>query len=216
VKLWWYVARAGGLVGWSLLAASVLWGLVLASKMFKKRARPAWTLDLHRFLGGASVFFTGVHIVGLVADSYAHFGPAEILVPLASRWHPVAVAWGVVAFYLIVAIEITSLAMKRLSNRTWKRVHRLGAGLFFFATLHGITAGTDTGGRVAMWTASGVLVLATFLWLSRVFTTKPLPVRTARTGRRPASERGSQHTAGAVGNALGSGEGFETASVTTG
>jgi DMSO/TMAO reductase YedYZ heme-binding membrane subunit len=174
VKLWWYIARAGGLVGWFLLAASVVWGLVLASKVFRRRARPAWTLDLHRFLGGAAVFFTGVHVVGLIADSYVHFGPAEILVPLASRWHPAAVAWGVIAFYILLAVEITSLAMKRLSNRAWKRVHRMSAALFVFATLHGIAAGTDTGGRAAMWTASGFAVVVTFLWLARVFTGRPV------------------------------------------
>lgn len=180
MKLWWYVARAGGLVGWFLLAASVVWGLVLASKVFRSRARPAWTLDLHRFLGGAAVFFTGAHVVGLVADSYVHFGPAEILLPLASRWHPVAVAWGVIAFYILVAVEITSLAMKRLSNRAWKRIHRSSAALFVFATLHGITAGTDTGGRAAMWTASGFGVLVMFLWLARVFTGRPHPRRRPR------------------------------------
>ena len=51
-QLWWYVARAGGIVAWALLTASVLWGLILSTKLRPPRVRPAWTLDLHRFLGG--------------------------------------------------------------------------------------------------------------------------------------------------------------------
>ena len=42
--------------------------------------------------------FTAIHLVGLVADSCVHFGCSEILVPGASAWKTVPVAWGVVAF----------------------------------------------------------------------------------------------------------------------
>src|SRR6476620_11760618 len=92
-QIWWYTARAGGIVGWALLAASVLWGLAISTKATKGRVRPNWMLDLHRFLGGLGVIFVGVHVVGLVADSYAHFGLAELLVPFASTYRPAAVAW---------------------------------------------------------------------------------------------------------------------------
>ena len=44
-------------------------------------------------------------------------GPAELFVPLASAWKPGAVAWGVVALYLLLAIEITSLLQRRIPRR---------------------------------------------------------------------------------------------------
>jgi predicted ferric reductase len=172
VKLWWYLARAGGIVAWALLALSMLWGLLLATRLFGKKPPPAWTLSLHRFLGGLAVLFTGLHVAGLVADTYVHFGPADILVSLASRWHPLAVAWGVLALYLLVAIEGTSLFLRRISNAAWKRVHRTSAALFAFATIHGVSAGTDTAGR---WTRVAAIVtgsLVLFLWLLRVLTGK--------------------------------------------
>ena len=93
----WYVARAAGLVSWALLAAATLWGLALSTGALGRRPRPNWLLDLHRWLGGTALVFTGVHVVALLADQYVHFGLTEILVPFASSWHPVAVAWGVVA-----------------------------------------------------------------------------------------------------------------------
>ena len=60
----------------------------------------------------------------------------------SALWHPAAVAWGVVAGYLLVAVELTSLARNRISKRTWRRVHTASFVLFVFATVHGLTAGT--------------------------------------------------------------------------
>jgi predicted ferric reductase len=140
----WYVARAAGLVGWGLLAAATLWGLALSSKVFGKRPRPNWLLDMHRWLGGVALIFTGVHVLALLADQYVHFGLTSLLVPFASKWHPVAVAWGVVAFYLLLAVELTSLARARLSKKVWRRVHFASFALFIVSTIHGLTAGTDT------------------------------------------------------------------------
>jgi len=132
----WYVARAAGIVSWALLAAATLWGLALSTHALGKRPRPNWLLDLHRWLGGTALAFTAVHVLALLADQYVHFGLVEVLVPFASRWHPAAVAWGVVAGYLLVAVELTSLARNRISKRTWRRVHTASFVLFVFATVH--------------------------------------------------------------------------------
>jgi predicted ferric reductase len=141
--MWWYVARSGGIVAWALLGLSVLWGLALSTRALGPKPRPNWLLDMHRYLGGLAVIFTGVHVAGLVADSYTHFGPTEILVPFTGTWHPVAVAWGVIGMYLLTAVELTSLARKRLSKRTWRMTHMLSFPLFVFSTAHGLSAGTD-------------------------------------------------------------------------
>jgi predicted ferric reductase len=121
----------------------VLWGLALSTKAFGARPRPNWTLDLHRFVGGAAVVFTGIHIVSLVLDSYIEFGVREILVPFTSTYRPAAVAWGVIALYVLLAVEITSLFRSRLSNQAWRATHYLTFPLFILATAHGVTAGTD-------------------------------------------------------------------------
>jgi sulfoxide reductase heme-binding subunit YedZ len=165
-QLWWYTARAAGIVAWVLLAAGVLWGLALSTKMFGRRPRPAWLLDLHRALGGLSVIFTGVHVAGVMLDSYVHFGLAEVLVPLASRWHPVAVAWGIVGFYLLLAVELTSLARRHLSKRVWRAIHFASFPLFVVATVHGLSAGTDTKTPIAA--ALAAVVTAAVVWLTAV------------------------------------------------
>jgi predicted ferric reductase len=152
----WFVARASGLVSWGLLAAATLWGLALSTKVTGKRPRPNWILDLHRWLGGVALIFTGVHVVSLLGDTYVHFGLASVLVPFAATWHPVAVAWGVVAFYLLLAVELTSLARSHLSKALWRRVHFASFVLFIMATVHGLTAGTDTKSTAARLVAAAV------------------------------------------------------------
>jgi predicted ferric reductase len=182
----WYVARAAGLVSWALLAAATLWGLALSTRALGDRPRANWLLDLHRWLGGTALAFTGVHVVALLADQYVHFGLVEILVPFTSSWHPVAVAWGVVAFYLLLAVELTSLARHRLSKRAWRRVHTASFALFVVATIHGLTAGTDTRSvaarmlALAVATVFGGLVAIRLVDLLRPPVAAPSPHR----GRR--------------------------------
>ena len=142
---WWYANRAAGLVAWALLSASMIVGLLLSSKALGRKVRPNWLTDLHRGLSGLAVAFVGVHVVAAVADSYVHFGPSEILVPFASSWRPVAIAWGVVSTYLLVAVEGSSLLRKHLPKAAWRKIHFLSFPLFVSATVHGVTAGSELG-----------------------------------------------------------------------
>ena len=191
--LWWYVARASGLVAWAALGLAVVWGLFVASRA-PIGARPAWVLAMHRFLGAAAVIFTAVHLVGLVADSTVHFGPSELLVPMTSRWRPGAVAWGVVGMYLLLTIELSSLAMRRLPRRVWRSIHRLGAVLFVVASAHMLQAGTDVHHPVVRIT--GAALAAVVLYLASYWALAPR--RAASSSRRrsaPATEVRAASTA---------------------
>lgn len=195
-QLWWHVARSSGIVAWALLAATVWIGLALSTRALGKRPAPAWLLDLHRGLGGYAVVLTGVHLVGLVLDSYVDFGLADLLVPGASEWRPGAVAWGVVALYLLVAIEITSLLRRQLSNTAWRRLHATSFPLVIVATIHLLTAGTDArnpvllGAVLATTMAAAVLTLLR-IWLLRQRTIARVSRRASRdTARRTTSTSG--------------------------
>lgn len=142
-QLWWFLARGSGVVAWLFLTASVLWGIFLSTDLFPKHRRPAWLLDLHRWLGGLTVAFVVVHVASLIADSYVQFDLADVLVPFASEWKPGPVALGVLAMWGLVAVEATSLAMKRLPKRIWRGIHLTSYVTFWFSGLHGAFAGTD-------------------------------------------------------------------------
>ena len=183
-QVWWYVARATGIVAWALLAASVVWGLLLSTRLAHGRPTPAWLLDLHRFLGGAAVVLTGLHLTGLVADTYVHFGLADLLVPYASGWKPGPVALGIVSLYLLAAVEATSLAMRRLPRRLWRAVHLTSYVLFWSATFHFILAGTDAGHPLARLGIDLTAAAVVFLTLVRILG----PTRGPRRAR-PADRR---------------------------
>ena len=158
-------------------------GPALESRAFSKSGDgPRALLDLHRWLGGLAVSFTGFHLLGLVADSYEHFGFREILIPFASEWKPSAVAWGVVGLYLMAAVQVTSLLMRRLPRKLWKSVHYLSFVLFFVASMHAAAAGSDTG---AIWyrAISAALITATlFVTLYRLLTSRKRSRASVRQG----------------------------------
>lgn len=147
-KTWWYLSRSSGIVALVLLVLSVVWGVLLATRALRPHDRPAWLLDLHRWLGGTALAMTGLHLLGLYADGYIDYGVTELFVPGASEYRPVAVAVGVLSFYVLVAIQVTSYLRRRLSLRTWHAIHLLSYGLVWGAAIHAGLAGTDTVNRL--------------------------------------------------------------------
>ena len=185
-QMWWYTARAGGIVAWALMALGVLWGLALSTKVLKGKRRPNWILDLHRFIGGLAVVFTGVHVLAIVADSYVHFGLTEVLVPFTGDWHPVAVAWGIIGAYFLVAVEITSLLRRHLSKRAWRATHFLSFPLFVLTIVHALSAGTDRESFLLRWGVIATCVAVTVLTFIRVRQAEPRPAAPAsRAPRTP-------------------------------
>jgi predicted ferric reductase len=159
-KLSWYAARASGLIAWAVVTLSILWGLALSTRLLRRRGVPAWLLDLHKFLGTLSIVFVAVHVGALWADNFVYFGPRELFVPFASAWRTGAVAWGIAATYLLVAVQLTSWAMKRLPRKVWHRVHVMSIPMFVFSTVHGFTSGADNRNLAVQWVAltAGLLV----------------------------------------------------------
>jgi DMSO/TMAO reductase YedYZ heme-binding membrane subunit len=161
-EIWWYLSRSAGVVAWVMLTASVLWGIVLASDLFPRWRRKAWLLAMHRWLAGLTLVFVGAHLVALLFDEYAQFGLADLLVPFAGTWRPTALAVGITALYLLVAVELTALAMKRLARRWWRDVHILSYVVFWGVSIHAALAGTDASKPLYVTTAIAALSLVVF------------------------------------------------------
>ena len=105
-KVWWYLSRSSGIVAMVLLVASMVWGVLLATRALKPHDRPAWLLDLHRWLGGMALAMTGLHMLGLVLDGYVTFGSRRAAGARqrasTDRW---PVALGVLSMYVMIAIQ---------------------------------------------------------------------------------------------------------------
>jgi DMSO/TMAO reductase YedYZ heme-binding membrane subunit len=190
-KVWWYVSRSTGIVAWSLLALSVLWGLALSTRALGRRPPAPWLLDVHRFLGGLAVIFTLFHLVSLMLDPFAAFKLNELLIPFSSRWKPGPVAWGIAAFYLLLAVELTSLMKKRLPIRFWRGVHLTSYVLYAFATVHLLTAGTDRLNPILRWSVLATVGAVVFFTMYRVIGPgRAASVKTSGSPRKDARNRG--------------------------
>jgi len=172
-----------------MLTASVLWGIVLATDLFPRWRRAAWLLGMHRWLAGLTFFFIVGHLVTLLFDSYAHFRVPDLLVPFVSSWRPTAIAMGIVAFWLLIAVELTALAMKRLSKKWWRDVHIASYVVFWSVSIHAALAGTDT--SKALYIVTAIVALAAVVFAASYRTlSRDLPKRRPAHGRRrPSSLR---------------------------
>jgi hypothetical protein len=130
------------------------------------------------FLGGLALVFTAVHVLAVLVDSYVHFSLVNVLVPLTGDWHPLAVAWGIVGLYLLLAVELTSLAIARLPRRLWRRVHMASFALFAATSVHALTAGTDRHSppfQLAVALSIGLVALLTALRVWQASLPRPAP-----------------------------------------
>jgi methionine sulfoxide reductase heme-binding subunit len=139
----WLLARASGLATYAVLTLSVLAGLVLKSRPFAG-LKPGTVTEIHKSLALTGLGGLVLHGTSLVLDSTVKVTPAALVIPGLVAYRPLAVAIGVVAAWLFAAVTASFWLRKRIGTRMWRRLHWLTFGLFAAATIHGVTAGTDT------------------------------------------------------------------------
>jgi predicted ferric reductase len=162
----WYTARAGGLLGFALLTASVVLGLALSGRARLGRWPRFAVEDVHRFAGLLAGTFVGIHVLALLLDTYVPFSLAQLLVPGAASYRPLPTALGVVALELLTALAVANHYRKRLPYRLWRRAHYLNFAVWALALVHGITSGTDSGTvwAVALYAVAAGSVAGLLVW----------------------------------------------------
>jgi DMSO/TMAO reductase YedYZ heme-binding membrane subunit len=146
----WYVARATGVVSLVFLTASVLLG-ILTSFRWSSPNWPRFVVEfVHRNVSLLVVAFVAVHVVVVVADSFAPIGVLDAVVPFISSYRPLWLGFGAIAFDLLVALVVTSLLRHRFGYRAWRIVHWLAYLCWPVAVLHGLGTGSDTRSGVVL------------------------------------------------------------------
>ncbi|MEY4174833.1 MAG: hypothetical protein RI900_1998 [Actinomycetota bacterium] len=169
-QTWWYLCRASGMVAWFVTGLACMWGILLITRMLKPADRPAWLLDLHRWLGILSVAVTAVHLLTWKASGDADFPVhwKDLFVPLAHEWQAWAISWGIFAFYLLLAVQVSSYLMKKIPRRLWHAIHLSSYAMFAMATIHAVMVGTDRSNLVFVLIASGGSAILLFATTARV------------------------------------------------
>jgi ferredoxin-NADP reductase/DMSO/TMAO reductase YedYZ heme-binding membrane subunit len=127
------------------MTLSVVWGILLSTRVLRNSDNPAWLQDLHKYLSGTSIVMVALHVVSLMLDGWLHFSLLQALVPLQAVYRTVPVALGILAFYLLIAVQATSLLMSRLPRRAWKAIHYSSYAALVLVSFHSAFSGTDVG-----------------------------------------------------------------------
>lgn len=157
----WYVARGSGLVAAAALIVLVLSGIGQVTGYTYKFLDPLTAWASHRALGIAFGVSVLIHMTSLLFDHFVPFNILQVLVPWLSSYKPATVfgmhlgslwvALGVLAFYGVVLVIVTSLLWVEKKPYTWKLFHLLAYVILLFVFVHALYLGTDLVHGVYRW-----------------------------------------------------------------
>ncbi len=176
----WYITRAAGFVAAIALVVLILSGVGLITGYTFRILEPLTAWATHKAIALVFGVAVIVHIVALLFDKYVPFTIATALVPFASNYRNVTiaghhlgslyVALGIFAFYILLAIIISSLLWIDKKPYTWKAIHFLAYLVMIFVFFHALYLGTDLASGIfrVLWIIFGVVVAVTIVYrLSR-------------------------------------------------
>jgi hypothetical protein len=181
-SLTWDVARAGGLVAFALLTASVALGLALSLGWRSPRWTRFVTNEVHRFVTLLALVFMAVHGVAIAVDPFIKMSLPQVLIPFLSTYRPVWVALGITAGYLALAVYLSERVRGRVGYAWWRRFHAFAFLAFAMALVHGIATGSDTRTPWGLALYGGSLFLVGFLLILRLFPDPPKRSRPVTAG----------------------------------
>jgi len=54
---------------------------------------------------------------------------------------------GVIGFWLLITVQLTSVFKRKFTQKTWRRIHMIAYPLYGIIAVHALTAGSDVGSR---------------------------------------------------------------------
>jgi predicted ferric reductase len=156
----WILGRATGICAYLVLVGVVLLGLSLSHPRRAERGRSAPTrMRAHVTLSLLALALIALHVVVLATDRYAGVGWSGAVLPMGAQYRPTAVTLGVVGAWIGLLAGLSAAAAGRLPRRLWWPLHKVAAISLVLIWLHGVFAGSDTPALLALYLASGAIVL---------------------------------------------------------
>ena len=139
----WYISRASGLIAFALLYISIFLGVVSGLPVIRRFFLPLYSLRGHSWLSVQALIFATIHPLSLLFDNYLHLNLVEIFLPMFSPKYPSQIALGIISFYLIFALVLSSYLMRIIPQTLWRAIHFLNILLYLAVFFHTIFLGTD-------------------------------------------------------------------------
>ena len=139
----WYLSRASGIVTLVLFTVVMALGIMTATRVGGTQMPRFAVAELHRRISLLAAVFLAFHVATNVIDTYVNIGILAAIIPGASAYKTLWVAFGTVSLDLIAAVVVTSLLRQRISHDAWRAVHWLSYLAWPIALIHSIMVGTD-------------------------------------------------------------------------
>jgi predicted ferric reductase len=166
-KVYWHLSRSMAFVAFGLLWLSMVFGLLISSKL-----APLWpggptAFELHQHTGLLGLAFALFHGLILLGDHYMGYTLVQILVPFTgTNYRPQWVGLGQVGLYLMMLVGLSVYVRQWIGKRMWRLIHFLSFMLFGLALVHGLGSGTDSSTVWAqgLYAFSGISVLGLLVY----------------------------------------------------
>lgn len=178
----WYFSRAAGVITLLMFTGVLVLGVLTAGDGIRSARTTTVVTAVHRALAMAAIVFLGVHVLTAVLDTYVHVGWWATLVPLASGYQRMDVAFGTVAADLALAVIVSSVLRYRIPERWWRSIHWATYAVAVCALTHGLLmAASDTPVLTGITIGATVLAALAVVWrlLKPALTAHSRPSRTA-------------------------------------
>lgn len=180
---YWYMSRAGGMTAYLLVWGSVVWGLLLSSKITGRLISMPVAYGLHEFLSILAIVFAIVHAAVLLGDDYIGFTVFHLAIPFISPYEPMWTGLGILALYLSMALTGSFYIRNIIGHRTWRSVHYFTFVAYLLILVHAIMAGSDSN-----------LIITILLYWSTGFSVLFLTVYTTTMRLSKGLRREADHT----------------------
>jgi len=183
----WEAIRAAGALAFALMSAAVILGLCVRSRAADPIVKRGWVYEFHQSLSVAALVSIVTHVALVLANSHVPFGPADVLVPFASSWRPLAIAGGIVGLYLTAVLVVSSYVKGFVGHRVWRVIHYASFAAWVTSLGHAVFSGTDTHrpGMLWLYALSFLAVLSLLTYRAIV----SLPLRPAPQPAAPPRRR---------------------------
>lgn len=169
----WYFSRASGFLSYIFLWFSILLGLAIRNTLLQKIIKPIYSLDLHCFTSVSAIFWALFHGASfLFHEGTFRMSFKDAFIPLYSKSNLVNgeyLAFGIIAFYILVVLAVTSFAKRWISHRSWRMAHYLNWLLLPLLGVHTLLLGTDMQNQVVKVTFLSSIFLLIPLYFANLF-----------------------------------------------
>lgn len=165
---WWLASRASGLVALAAITVSVVVGLSMAGRAFRRPGLSRVLLAVHEQAALAGLVAIAVHGITLLGDAWLRPGIAGIAVPFVGPHEPLWTGLGIIGGWLAAALGLSFYARARIGAKLWRRVHRAAIVVYALSVAHTLGSGTDAASPWLRFSVLASAVVVLFLFLVRV------------------------------------------------